>query len=101
MSVLLQIDFPATGPWGPEMAQAYADLAASIADEPGLRWKIWTENEADGIAGGVYLFDTDAEARAYLDMHSQRLAGFGVTGIRALVLDVNDPLSATTRGPVT
>ena len=30
----------------------FKDLADSIAAEPGLIWKAWTENEAEGIAGG-------------------------------------------------
>ena len=33
-------------------------------------------------------------------MHSARLAGFGVTGIRGLVLEVNEPLSRIDRAPV-
>lgn len=34
-------------------------------------------------------------------MHTKRLESFGVTGIRALFFDVNEALTATTRGPVT
>lgn len=100
MPVLVQIDFSTDGPWGQEMSTAYADLARSIADEPGLLWKIWTESESDGVGGGVYLFDTEDHARPYVDMHTRRLEGFGITGIRALVLDVNEPLTALTRGPL-
>jgi hypothetical protein len=97
---LLQFDFPAAGPWGEAMAGAFADLAHSIADAPGLLWKIWTENEATGEQGGIYLF-TDAEsAQAYRDLHTARLASFGITEIRAKTFAVNQPLSAITRGPV-
>lgn len=100
MATLLQIDFPSEGPFGAEMATAYADLASSISNEPGLLWKIWTENANDRTAGGIYLFSDEDSARAYCDMHTRRLESFGVTGIRALFFDVNDALSATTRGPV-
>lgn len=100
MPVLLQIDFPADGPWGPEMSQAYADLASSIAEEQGLIWKIWTENEQAKRAGGVYLFDTAENAKAYLTMHTARIAGFGITEPRAVIFAVNEALTATTRGPV-
>lgn len=100
MAALVHIDFPTNGPWREEMSTAYADLAHSIADEPGLLWKVWTEKESDGVAGGVYLFDTEDHARAYVDKHSRRLEGFGITGIRALVLDVNEPLTGITRGPL-
>ncbi len=100
MPTLLQIDFPFPGPFGTAMSEALADLARSIADEPGLRWKIWTENEAEQIAGGVYLFADAASAQAYLEMHSARLADFGITGIRARLFDVNEALSAINYGPV-
>ena len=100
MSVLLQVDFPYPGPWGAQMSEAMKGLAESIAHEPGLLWKIWTENATDRTAGGIYLFSDEDSARAYCDMHTKRLESFGVTGIRALFFDVNVPLTDTTRGPV-
>ena len=62
MPYLLQVDFPYSGPWGDEMSVAMRDLAQSIAQEPGLLWKIWTESQTTGEAGGVYLFDDRASA---------------------------------------
>ena len=100
MATLLQIDFPSEGPFGPEMSSAYADLASSISNEPGLLWKIWTENATARPAGGIYLFTAAAAARTYCDMHPKRLQSFGVSGIRARFFDVNSALTATTRGPV-
>lgn len=97
---LVQVDFPHAGPWGDEMAAAFEGLALSIAQEPGFLFKYWTEDRAQGIAGGIYGFASRAEAEAYLAMHSARLAGFGVTGIRGLVLEVNEPLSRIDRAPV-
>ncbi len=76
MSVLLQVDFPYPGPWGAQMSETMQGLAESIANEPGLLWKIWTENEASGEAGGIYLFIDRASADAYLTMHRARLLGF-------------------------
>lgn len=99
MATLLQIDFPFTGPFGQEMSAALADLARSIATEPGLIWKIWTENAAEQLAGGIYLFSDDSSADAYLAMHSARLASFGITGIRARKFAVNEALTRQTRGP--
>ncbi|MBX9608556.1 MAG: monooxygenase [Gammaproteobacteria bacterium] len=99
MATLLQIDFPFTGPFGQEMSAALADLARSIAQEPGLVWKIWTENAAEQLAGGIYLFTDSASADAYLAMHSARLASFGITGIRARQFEVNEALTRLTRGP--
>ncbi|MBB1482247.1 monooxygenase [Tessaracoccus sp. MC1865] len=100
MATLLQIDFPSDGPFGAEMSDAYADLATSISQEPGLQWKIWTENATDRAAGGIYLFNDEDSARAYCDMHTKRLESFGVTGIRARFFDVNPDLTEITRGPV-
>ena len=76
MPVLLQVDFPFSGPWGDEMSIALKGLAESIAQEPGLIWKIWTENPATAEAGGIYLFADRASAEAYLAMHTPRLKGF-------------------------
>lgn len=100
MAVLLQIDFPSAGPFGDQMAQAYAELAASISTEPGLLWKIWTENADDQSAGGIYLFADETSAHAYADMHTKRLESFGATGIRAKFFDFNETLTAVTRGPI-
>ena len=100
MATLLQIDFPFQGPFGAEMSTALADLARSINEEPGFQWKIWTENAATHTAGGIYLFDDEAAARAYLAMHTERLAGFGITGINAKFFDINPALTAINHGPV-
>lgn len=100
MTKLLQIDFPFSGPFGEEMAQGFAELAASINDEPGFLWKIWTENQIAEEAGGVYLFDSEEHALAYLEKHTARLNGFGITGINAKIFDVNATLSAINKGPV-
>ena len=100
MATLLQIDFPLEGPWGEEMASAFSGLAEVIAQAPGLRWKIWTENPAEGLSGGIYLFDDDASAQAYLTEHTARLASFGITDLRAVMFQVNEGLTAINRGPM-
>lgn len=97
---LVQFDFSFSGPFGPEMTDAFQELAESIRDEPGLIWKIWTENEATSEGGGIYLFADEASAQAYIAKHSARLEGFGIQGINAKMFDVNGPLSAITKGPV-
>jgi len=100
MPVLLQIDFPFTGPWGEAMTEALRGLAESIADEPGLLWKIWTENSATAEAGGIYLFADRASAEAYLAMHTARLTGLGVTRVNGKIFDVNPALSTIDRAPL-
>lgn len=100
MAKLLQIDFPFSGPFGAEMAQAMSELAHSIAKEPGFIWKIWTEDASTQQAGGIYLFQDEATAKAYLQMHTERLKGFGIAHVNAKIFDVNPSLSTITRGPV-
>lgn len=100
MPTLVQFDFPMQGPWGDEMATVYRELAELIERTPGLRWKIWTENAGTAQGGGIYLFDDDASAEAYIAEHTARLEGFGVTDIRARLFHVNEPLTEVTHGPL-
>ncbi len=100
MSKLIQIDFPHDGPYGDQMAEAFKELAASIAGEPGCIWKIWTENESTQEGGGIYLFEDDETARTFLDMHMARLKSFGVSDARARIFDVNEALSKITNAPI-
>jgi len=100
MSYILQVDFPYSGPWGDEMTKAMKDLARSIAEEPGLIWKIWTENETSGEAGGIYLFKDLPSAEAYLSMHTVRLKNFGIPHVNGKIFEVNEPLSKLDRGPI-
>jgi hypothetical protein len=101
MSVtLLQFDFPFAGPWAGAMTAQLEGLAKDIAAEDGLIWKIWTENESQQRAGGIYLFANAAAAERYRRKHEARLAAFGIGGIVAHAFAVNAPLSAVTRAPV-
>lgn len=99
MTVLLQIDFPFQGPWGSAMTNEMKGLAESIAQEPGLIWKIWTENPDNHEAGGIYLFEDQASAEAYLAMHTRRLQSFGVSQVNSKLFFVNAELSKIDRGP--
>lgn len=98
--VLLQIDFDYAGPYGDELVRMSSGLAADIAAEPGLIWKIWTENPESGSAGGWYVFQTREQAERYLEKHSARLRDFGVEAVRARYFATNPVLSAITRSPL-
>ncbi|WP_027856833.1 monooxygenase [Marinobacterium jannaschii] len=100
MAKLLQVDFDFQGPFGEEMSAGLVDLARSINDEPGMIWKIWTENALEKRGGGVYLFEDEASAQAYLEMHSARLKALGVTEVRGIVFDINEPLSVINHAPL-
>lgn len=98
MPILVQYNFPYSGPFGAAMSAAYQDLAGSIASEPGLLWKLWIENPATRESGGIYLFRDRTSADAYVRKHSARLAQFGLSGVSAKSFEVNEPLSAITGG---
>lgn len=100
MSYILQVDFPYSGPWGDEMTQAMEGLALSIASEPSLIWKIWTANEARQEAGGIYLFSDSDSAKAYLEMHTERLKSFGIAPVNGKIFAVNEALSIIDRAPL-
>ncbi|MEW5421623.1 monooxygenase [Amorphus sp. 3PC139-8] len=98
MATLLVFEFPSEGPFGGAAAEAYRELAEDISQEPNLIWKVWTESSEKGVAGGVYLFETEDAARAYTEKHAARLTNFGITDIQVREYSVNDPLSVITRG---
>ena len=85
-----------------EFESGFDAIAAQIAQVPGLRWKIWLLNEAESRGGGIYLFDDEESARAYLE-------GPIVTAMRSLPvlselsvnsLSVLEEPTAATRGPI-
>ncbi len=100
MSVyLMQLDFKMEGPFKVMMTQAFRELAEDIAQQEGLLWKIWTENEDEKRAGGWYAFESHAALMNFKKMHDQRLEDFGITDIRCQILEANVPLSVITRFP--
>jgi hypothetical protein len=99
MTTLLQFDFAFAGPWGGDLERACEGLAADIAAQPGLLWKLWGENPETGRASGVYLFGTPEDAEVYIARHVPRLAAFGVTDPGLSRFTLNAPLSRVTRAP--
>lgn len=85
MPKLLQLHFAFHGPFGQEMADQLGELAASINQEPGFLWKVWTESEQNQ--------ENEETALAYLDKHTARLKNLGVEEVIAKIFDVNIPLS--------
>lgn len=98
---LLQMDFPFYGPGKEEMDRTLQDLSKSIADYPGVIWKIWTVNEDTHEGGGIYLFADEESLNSYVAMHTERLKGFGVTTVNSKVFEIPEILTKITRGPLT
>jgi hypothetical protein len=85
-----------------EFESGFDTVASQIAQVPGLRWKIWLLNEAESRGGGIYLFDDEESARAYLE-------GPIVTAMKSLPVlsevsvnsfSVLEEPTAVTRGPI-
>lgn len=89
MAVLLQVEFEMDGPFGEEMADQFSELAESINEEEGFIRKIWTEKEERNEAGGIYIFETEKDAKNYEEMHRERLKEMGISDMRAKLFDIN------------
>ena len=100
MKKLLQLHFAFNGPFGQEMSDGLKELAESINNEPGFIWKIWTENKEAKEAGGIYLFESEETALAYLEKHTARLKTFGVEQIFSKVFDINEPLTKINKATI-
>lgn len=102
MAYVLQVEFSFQGPFGDEMAAeaVFADLAKSITEEEGFIWKIWTESVERNEAGGIYLFETRESAEKYKDLHTKRMAGFGINDASMKVFEINEKMTHITKGPI-
>jgi hypothetical protein len=98
---ILQINYKFSIP-SADLEQAFLPAAPIIADTPGLRWKIWLMNEADSEAGGIYLFDDQSSAQAFLAGPLMTAMGANpvVSNIGTKLFDVTEEHTAITRGPV-
>ena len=85
-----------------DLEAAWLEVAQPIADVPGLRWKVWLMNEAEHEAGGIYLFESEAAAQAYLagPIVAALKASPAVSNISAKLFDVLESHTTITRGPV-
>jgi hypothetical protein len=85
-----------------EQASGFLAAAEKIASLPGLLWKLWGYDDSEHVAESIYLFDTDAHARAWGDgpMRSALGSHPGISDIEVRYYDVDEQLSAVTRGPL-
>jgi hypothetical protein len=76
-------------------------LAETYAQMPGLRWKIWTLNEAQREAGGIYLFESESGLKDYLSspLAAQVARHPALRDISVKIFDVMEGITAITRGP--
>ncbi len=98
---LLQLNFNFSVT-GAEYEAAVNPLAEAFAALDGLIWKIWMINEADGEAGGIYLFEDEASVQAYLDgpLAAGVISHPALSHFSVKQFDVMEDLTEVTRGPV-
>ncbi len=84
-----------------ELESAWLGAAEPIADTRGLVWKVWLMNEAEGEAGGIYLFEDEGSLQAYLDgpIVAALKGSPAVSDISAKTFDVLTSHTEITRGP--
>jgi hypothetical protein len=101
MPVILQVNFV---PGPAQAAQTPAEKLESahrIADLPGLAWKVWIQATEGETRGGIYLFDTQDNARDWGERQLRpRLESGGAREISLRYFDVNEAPSRITRAPI-
>ena len=100
---LLQVNYRRErGQDNAEQAEHLLDAAERISGLPGLQWKLWIFDDSQSAAGGIYVFDTEEYARKWGDEMLPASLGAlpGVGDIEARYFDVDERLSAITRGPL-
>jgi hypothetical protein len=96
----LQINFKYNVP-AEALMEGTAKSAEEIAAKPGLRWKIWIYNDDTKEAGGLYLFEDDASADAYIEWVTEALENNpAASDVTVKKFDINEDATALTRGPV-
>jgi hypothetical protein len=98
---ILQINFK-LNVLAAEYQKIAGSVAQTIADAPGLVWKIWLLNEQDGEAGGIYLFQDEQSLTAYLSspVIGQIKSFPQLREISAKIFETIPDITAVTRGPI-
>jgi len=98
---LLQVNFKLNAAHD-EYKQMATQLASAFAEVDGLRWKVWIMNEAENEAGGIYLFESEALLKAYLEgpLAAQVVSHPALKDIKIKQFAVLPDPTEITRGPV-
>ena len=68
----------------------------------GLKWKIWVDEPIQKLSGGIYLFDTRADADAYLQgpIVTRMKENLNLADLSLRVFDIRERVSKLTRAPM-
>lgn len=100
--VILQVNCRYTIPRAAWEARYSDAVASKFLDVDGLVWKIWLDGEDEPQGGGIYLFETRAQAQAYLDgpIIAALKSSPVLTDLQFRLSAVRERMSAITNGPV-
>jgi Putative mono-oxygenase ydhR len=77
------------------------EAAEHIAQTDGMRWKIWIKSGERQQAGGVYLFDDEASARAFSEQVASKLKSIPlITDVTVEIFAIAEGPTRLTNGPV-
>jgi hypothetical protein len=98
---ILQINFTFKGT-RTEFEESFMPAAQPIADQKGMKWKVWVWDKTSRECGGIYLFENDESVNSYLEgpIIAQVKSHPLLSDISAKVFDVAEKPTAITRGPV-
>lgn len=100
---MLQVNFDYPN-MSPEMAAANntAERAKPFLSVAGLQWKIWLNTEGGPKVGGLYCFDTRANAEAYLagPIVARIKANPEIANLTTQIYAVTEKPSIVTHAPV-
>ncbi len=88
------------GPVTEEFLAGTKALAESIAEEPGIIWKIWTVEDGTNHYGSTYLFRNREYLETYKEMHVKRLEAIGIKVTSDHIFDIMEDVSRINNAPL-
>ncbi len=93
MTVILQINFHYNITLKNKSIEDISDLThPKNIKETGLVWEIWTYDKVAREIKGVFLFDSENNAKNYLELFSEQLTYSGITSIKTHIFSMNKKL---------
>jgi hypothetical protein len=85
-----------------ELAKEFLKYAPTWAKIEGLDWKIWIHGADEKKAGGIYLFDSEASLKNYLDgeLYAGLLTNPALVDVKSKTYDILPDHSKITRAPL-